>query len=77
VDQRVKRNGKPLEILGQYDPIAVENKAKVNIDRVNYWLQVGAKASDTVKDLLKKIETPAAPIVEEATETVAAEVSSK
>jgi small subunit ribosomal protein S16 len=56
VDQRSKRDGKPIEILGQYDPIAVDNKLTANIERINYWLSVGAKASDTVVDLLKKSE---------------------
>ncbi|MDR3243959.1 MAG: 30S ribosomal protein S16 [Elusimicrobiota bacterium] len=56
VDQRSKRDGKPIEILGQYDPIAVDNKLHANIERINYWLSVGAKASDTVADLLKKSE---------------------
>ncbi|MDR3049596.1 MAG: 30S ribosomal protein S16 [Elusimicrobiota bacterium] len=54
IDQRAKRNGKPLEILGQYDPISVENKFNADMQRVNYWLSIGAKASDTVADLLKK-----------------------
>lgn len=54
IDQRAKRNGEPLEILGQYDPIATENKLNLKMDRVEYWLKTGAKASDTVADLLKK-----------------------
>ncbi|MDR0822470.1 MAG: 30S ribosomal protein S16 [Endomicrobium sp.] len=54
IDQRAKRDGKPLEILGQYDPIAVDNKFHADMERVNYWLSTGAKASETVGDLLKK-----------------------
>ncbi|GHT42134.1 30S ribosomal protein S16 [Endomicrobiia bacterium] len=57
VDQRVKRDGKPIEILGQYDPIAVDNKFDVNMDRINYWLSTGAKASETVATLVKKNQT--------------------
>jgi small subunit ribosomal protein S16 len=56
IDQRAKRDGEPLEILGQYDPIATENKLNVKLDRVNYWLNTGAKASDTVAELLKKVQ---------------------
>jgi len=56
VDQRAKRDGKPIEILGQYDPIAQENKLRVDMERVNYWLGTGAKASDTVSELIKKAE---------------------
>ncbi|AKL98567.1 30S ribosomal protein S16 [Endomicrobium proavitum] len=57
IDQRAKRNGKPIEILGQYDPIAQDNKLNVNLERVNYWLGTGAKASDTVAELVKKAQT--------------------
>ena len=54
IDQRAKRDGEPIEILGQYDPIAPENKFNVNMDRISYWLSTGAKASETVADLIKK-----------------------
>ena len=54
IDQRAKRNGKPIEILGQYDPILVENKLSVKMERFNYWIKTGAKPSDTVASLLKK-----------------------
>jgi small subunit ribosomal protein S16 len=59
VDQRAKRDGEPIEILGQYDPIAVDNKFNVNMDRVNYWLGTGAKASETVAVLIRKNQTVA------------------
>ena len=52
IDQRAKRNGKPIEILGQYDPVLQENKLSVKQDRVEYWLKNGAKPSDTVASLL-------------------------
>ena len=54
IDQRAKRNGKPIEILGQYDPVLQDNKLSVKQDRVEYWLKNGAKPSDTVSSLLKK-----------------------
>ena len=54
VDQRSKRDGEPIEVLGQYDPIAVDNKFSVNMDRINYWLGTGAQASETVAALIKK-----------------------
>lgn len=57
IDQRAKRDGKPIEILGQYDPIAENNKFKVNMERIHYWLGIGAKASETVAVLIKKNQT--------------------
>ncbi|MDR1260038.1 MAG: 30S ribosomal protein S16 [Endomicrobium sp.] len=54
IDRRSRRDGKPIEILGRYDPIADNDKFDVNVKRVSYWLGVGAKASGTVATLIKK-----------------------
>ncbi len=54
IDQRAKRNGKPIEILGQYDPALVENKISIKQDRYDYWVKTVAKPSDTVAVLMKK-----------------------
>ena len=54
IDQRAKRNGKPIEILGQYDPALAENKISIKQDRYDYWVKIGAKPSDTVSVLMKK-----------------------
>ncbi|MDR1928889.1 MAG: 30S ribosomal protein S16 [Endomicrobium sp.] len=56
IDQRTKRDGKPLEILGQYDPMLLDNKININVDRLNYWINVGAKTSDTLSALFKKLK---------------------
>lgn len=54
IDQRSKRDGKPIEVLGQYDPMAVDQKlSNVNQERMQYWLKQGAQASKTVSLLLK------------------------
>jgi small subunit ribosomal protein S16 len=60
IDKRVKRDGAPIEILGQYDPMAVTDKTKVKSDRIEYWLKQGAQASKTVASLLKL--NPAKPV---------------
>ena len=53
-DSRNPRDGRYIEIVGTYDPLA--NPAKVIFDeeKVQKWLAVGAKPTDTVKSLLKK-----------------------
>jgi len=61
IDKRAKRDGKPIEILGKYDPMDPNNKIAVNKERVDYWLKQGAKASETVADLLKKSSKTALP----------------
>ncbi|MCB4791734.1 MAG: 30S ribosomal protein S16 [Elusimicrobia bacterium] len=53
INQTTRRDGKPIEVLGQYDPMAIDEKIKVNRERVDYWISQGAKSSDTVSDLLK------------------------
>ncbi len=52
-DTDYPRDGKFLEILGNYDP--KKNPAEVNLqeDRVRDWLAKGAKATLTVSSLLK------------------------
>jgi small subunit ribosomal protein S16 len=56
VDSRLKRDGKVLEELGHYDPLMPDEtkQAQFNLERVKYWLSVGALASPTVASLLKK-----------------------
>ncbi|UPT72855.1 MAG: 30S ribosomal protein S16 [Elusimicrobiota bacterium] len=47
--------GKPIEVLGSYNP-RVEiagKKVEVNKDRYEYWIKVGAQPSDTVATLVK------------------------
>jgi small subunit ribosomal protein S16 len=52
-DQRAPRDGRFIEILGFYDPLAKPHKSEINEERINYWLDQGAQPSDTVRNLLK------------------------
>ncbi len=56
IDQRTKRDGKVIEMLGWYDPIATDAAKQVNLnaERLKHWLAMGAQPSDTVTDLLIK-----------------------
>jgi small subunit ribosomal protein S16 len=53
-DSKSPRDGKFIEIVGQYAPRETENSLNVNADRVNYWMDVGAQPSDTVRSLLRR-----------------------
>ncbi|OGS18739.1 MAG: 30S ribosomal protein S16 [Elusimicrobia bacterium RIFOXYA2_FULL_50_26] len=53
IDRRSRRDGKPIEILGQYDPLAEKNKITIKQERVDYWVKQGAQLSRTVASLLK------------------------
>ena len=54
-DSRSSRDGKFIERVGFYDPMAPEKseRLRVAMERVRHWQEKGAKASDTVKRLLK------------------------
>jgi small subunit ribosomal protein S16 len=48
------RDGRFVERLGFYNPVAKGNqeRLRVDIDRVDHWLSLGAQPSDSVKKLL-------------------------
>lgn len=56
IDKRRARNGRFLEILGQYNPIANPTQIEINPERVQYWLSKGAEPSETVRSILRKKE---------------------
>ncbi len=47
-----RRDGRPIEILGSYNPRLEKDKLTLNEERVKYWHQNGAQPSETVKNLL-------------------------
>ena len=51
-DSRAPRDGRFIEILGNYDPALVDNKVTLNKEAALKWLHNGAQPSDTVKGLL-------------------------
>ncbi|HEX4681566.1 MAG TPA: 30S ribosomal protein S16 [Gemmatimonadaceae bacterium] len=53
-DSRSPRDGKFIEIVGQYAPRSGEQALNLKNDRVNYWLDSGAQPTDTVRSLLRK-----------------------
>src|SRR5437588_6128373 len=79
MDARTPRDGKAIEELGHHDPMVRDTNARtvLNVDRIRYWLSVGAQPSEKVQALLNrygvkkpangepwalpKAETPAAP----------------
>ncbi len=55
-DSRSPRDGRFIEELGIYDPMADGEKIKVDMERAKYWIANGAQPTDTVRGLLKKVE---------------------
>lgn len=59
VNQRARRNAKPAEILGIYNPHvppdAEHKTVEWSVDRIRYWLHVGAVPSKSVVKLLELV----------------------
>ena len=53
-DSESPRDGKFIEILGTYDPLAESAAVHIKEERAIHWLKKGAKASDTVRSIFKK-----------------------
>jgi small subunit ribosomal protein S16 len=56
IEKRKARNGRFLEVLGQYNPIANPAQVEINSERAQYWLSKGAEPSETVRSILRKKE---------------------
>jgi small subunit ribosomal protein S16 len=69
-EKRSKRDGAYLENVGTYDPMTDPSTVNLKIDRVNYWVSVGAQPTETVKRLIKNYTPTEAT---EVAETAAAE----
>ena len=56
IDKRRARNGRFLEVVGHYNPIANPAQMEINAERAQYWLSKGASPSETVRSILRKKE---------------------
>lgn len=53
-DSRSPRDGRIIEEVGTYNPVAKENQVSLNKELVMKWLNNGAKPSDTVRNIFSK-----------------------
>jgi small subunit ribosomal protein S16 len=53
-DQRSPRDGKFIELIGHYDPKQAGDNYKIDLQRAEYWLGVGARPSQTVLSFINK-----------------------
>ena len=58
-DSRSKRDGRYIERLGYFNPIAKggETGLDIDLDRLEHWLARGAKASERVDSLVRQVRT--------------------
>ena len=56
-DRSAQRDGRFIERVGFFDPAARGNaeRLRVNLDRIDHWLSVGAQMSDRVRSLVDEV----------------------
>jgi small subunit ribosomal protein S16 len=65
-DSRKSRDGRYLEDVGIYDPTQEPERIELKTDRVEHWLKVGAKPSQTVAAVIKRAKKAAPQPAEKA-----------
>ena len=54
MENTTRRDGRPIEEVGYYDPIS--KNGKFDAEKIQKWLSFGVKPTKTVSNLLKKAE---------------------
>lgn len=60
-DQRMPRDGRFIEQIGTFNPRVEKGQINLEIERIEHWLKVGARPSNTVKGLIKTFKSLAPP----------------
>ena len=53
-DERASRDGRFVDEIGYYNPVANPVELKIDVEKAKTWMQNGAQPTDTVRALLKK-----------------------
>ena len=53
-DSKSPRDGRFIEIVGQYSPRSGADAVNIKTDRITHWLNNGAQPSDTVRSILRR-----------------------
>ena len=54
VDSQVRRDGRPLDFLGHYNPMVEPAEIVIDKEKLEKWTKEGAKPTDTVRSLIKQ-----------------------
>jgi small subunit ribosomal protein S16 len=65
-EERSRRDGAAVEILGTYTPESKGNPLQINLERADYWRSKGALPSDTMNALIKRERRRQAAVAKEA-----------
>lgn len=61
IEKEQARNGRPVEVVGTYNPRTSPATCDLKRERIAYWVSKGAQCSERVSKLLKLPEPAAAP----------------
>lgn len=53
------RDGRPIAEVGHYTPYRADKPLSIDLEAVDTWMSKGAKPTETVERLIKKLRTPA------------------
>jgi len=62
IEKERARNGRSLEVVGHYNPLATPAQIDLKHERIAYWTKNGAQLSDTVKRLVENNPAVAQPV---------------
>lgn len=57
IDSRRRRDGRPIEDLGYFNPHT--DDVKLNVESFDKWISVGAQPSERVQSIVKKLKASA------------------
>ncbi|HDP95206.1 MAG TPA: 30S ribosomal protein S16 [Candidatus Aminicenantes bacterium] len=55
IDREKPRESRYIDLIGHYNPMSEPAEIKLDMEKYNEWIQKGAKPSQTVRSLLKKV----------------------
>jgi small subunit ribosomal protein S16 len=59
-DSRSPRDGRFIEQIGIYDPLRDPAEVRLDAERLEHWLKVGARPSETVGQIIRKLRRSSA-----------------
>ena len=60
IEKERARNGRPVEVVGTYNPRTTPASIELKRERIEYWVSKGAKMSDRVGKIVAKPVAPSA-----------------
>ena len=58
MDSKKPRESKAKDTIGYYNPLKEPPEIKIDLDKAKFWIERGAKTSQTVRSLLRKLSQP-------------------